>query len=316
MKALDSQVNLIRYWRSNEGARFAVGYTMSLANSGQTQVGESYGQGLAEWQANRLDQCETYWVSDDMQTLVEHAAQSYPITEQFMRVDLPTPTGFVLFDRSSLFNDRWKKKLSFKALAWWEASPLTEGRNKPGVEVAYYTDPMEPEDEYNTDISEEYRSQTSLSLVHLGFWPYEETAEGLLLEAIDRGYEEHDIDSAQSMMSFQKTFWRLIQQRVAHIDQRPADRHALRRARRAGFLMEHDEVKVVTLRRYKENDHPEADGEAGTVDWSHRWIVDGHWRNQFYPKAGVHRQIWINPFIKGPEELPILVKDKVYKWVR
>lgn len=329
MKALDAQVQLIRFFRSDAGERYSRGFTMSLRNSDQTQVGESYGQTLDQWQANRLDQCETYWVSGDMQTLVEHAAQTYPANEPLLRVDLPTPTGFVLFERSSYFTDRWGKKLGFQALAWWEATPLMTGKGDygkyagsgnghvPGVEVAFYADPLDEEDEYNQDISLDYRkSQTSLALVHVGFWPYDETIDGTLLEAIERGYDEPAIDSAQQLMSYQKTFWRLIQQRIAHIDRRSPERHALRRAQRAGFLANTDEVKVVVLRKFKEQDQPDMPGEGNTVDWSHRWIVDGHWRNQYYSKAGIHRQIWIHPFVKGPEGLPILVKDKVYKWVR
>lgn len=316
MKALDKQVDLIRYFKSEAGIRYATGYAMSLSNSGQSHVGESYGMNLAQWQAARLDQADTYWVAAEMQGLVEHAAESYPTSEPLLRVDLPTPTGFVLFERSTFFTDRWGKRLSYKALAWWEAVPLTKGEHIPGVEVAFYTDPMEEDDELNQEVALDYRKNQGLSLVHIGFWPYEETVDGLVDEGKERGYEEHILESAEAMMSFQKTFWRLIQQRIAYIDRRPPDRHALKRAQRAGFLPEMEEVKVVTLRKYSENQPELPDSEPGTVDWSHRWIVDGFWRNQWYSKAGIHRRIWIAPFIKGPAHLPVLVKDKVYKWIR
>jgi hypothetical protein len=44
---------------------------------------------------------------------------------------------------------------------------------------------------------------------------------------------------------------------------------------------------------------------AGAVAWSRRWIVRGHWRNQpCGPSRSLRRRIWIDPFIKGPEDKP------------
>lgn len=48
-------------------------------------------------------------------------------------------------------------------------------------------------------------------------------------------------------------------------------------------------------------------------DWSHRWLVSGHWRNQWYPSEGVHRPIWIDAFVKGPSDAPLLVRPTVYR---
>lgn len=80
------------------------------------------------------------------------------------------------------------------------------------------------------------------------------------------------------------------------------DRHARKRLIRQGYEGD-DTVQVVTLRA-RENSRHES-GEAGEVNWSHRWIVMGHWRQQWYQSTGRHLPIWIHPFIKGPEEKPL-----------
>ena len=50
------------------------------------------------------------------------------------------------------------------------------------------------------------------------------------------------------------------------------------------------------------------------VDWTHQWIVDGHWRNQPYGVGHSLRRLqWIAPFIKGPEDAPLVIKDKVMR---
>ena len=73
------------------------------------------------------------------------------------------------------------------------------------------------------------------------------------------------------------------------------------------------EVVVFTLRRAKS---PQYEGDEREVQWSHRWVVQGHWRNQWYGSEKVHRQIWIAPFIKGPDDKPIVFKRRAFELVR
>jgi hypothetical protein len=53
------------------------------------------------------------------------------------------------------------------------------------------------------------------------------------------------------------------------------------------------------------------------ANYSHRFIVSGHWRNQWYASGQVHRQIWISPYVKGPEDQPLVVRPRrVFSLVR
>lgn len=118
---------------------------------------------------------------------------------------------------------------------------------------------------------------------------------------------------AESWWSIVQTTLRLMQQRIAvHHEQRP-DRGARREAQRSGFKKE-PKVVVVRLRRESSERHV---GESEPANYSHRFIVSGHWRNQWYPSGQVHRQIWISPYVKGPEDAPLRVPPrKVYQWTR
>jgi hypothetical protein len=52
---------------------------------------------------------------------------------------------------------------------------------------------------------------------------------------------------------------------------------------------------------------------AGTVAWTHRWMVRGHWRLQPHgPKRSLRRTIWIDPYVKGPEDKPLDVRPTVW----
>jgi len=50
------------------------------------------------------------------------------------------------------------------------------------------------------------------------------------------------------------------------------------------------------------------------VNWSKRWAVRGHWRNQPYgPRDNpTYRQKWIDPYIKGPEDMPLDIRPTVF----
>jgi len=45
--------------------------------------------------------------------------------------------------------------------------------------------------------------------------------------------------------------------------------------------------------------------------YTHRWVVRGHWRRQWYPSLQRHVPIWITDYIAGPEDAPIMVREKV-----
>jgi hypothetical protein len=59
-------------------------------------------------------------------------------------------------------------------------------------------------------------------------------------------------------------------------------------------------VRVVQLRQrvtVRGEDHASA-----SVDWSCRWLVRGHWRQQYYARGQTHRTRWIHPYVKGPDD--------------
>ena len=89
-----------------------------------------------------------------------------------------------------------------------------------------------------------------------------------------------------------------------------ASRAARRESARLGHPLD-DEVTFVVLRR-PHGEHKGGEGEP--VAWAHRWIVSGHMRAQWYPSEEAHRLIWIAPYLKGPEDKPLL--EHVYKVAR
>lgn len=92
-----------------------------------------------------------------------------------------------------------------------------------------------------------------------------------------------------------------LAQRVFAVDKGHIERHTRKRIEKAGEIP--PEVHVVRLRKYA-NCEPNTKAEAKEVEWTCRWMVRGHWTNQWYPSEGVHRPLWIMPYVKGPEDKP------------
>jgi hypothetical protein len=52
--------------------------------------------------------------------------------------------------------------------------------------------------------------------------------------------------------------------------------------------------------------------EPGRV-YTHRWLVRGHHRAQWYPSLKAHKVVWIAPYIKGPADAPLKMPVYVVK---
>lgn len=103
----------------------------------------------------------------------------------------------------------------------------------------------------------------------------------------------------------------LLEQRIAVEHHEPVSRAVRRRAEKAGVA---SEVRVLTWRR------PAGDADengSGLADWSCRWWVSGHWRQQpCGPQRRERRLTYVAPYIKGPEDKPLDVRPTVNVWRR
>ena len=126
---------------------------------------------------------------------------------------------------------------------------------------------------------------------------------------------QQEIQGEGDMNASWLLFWRVAQklmsERIVTKETRQPGRAARREAQR--FLMPPPLLRVIELRRPRGEKEGEGQ-EAGARHYTHRWIVRGHWRNQPY-KDG-YRQKYIGSYIKGPSDLDLVVKTRVWNWDR
>lgn len=64
-------------------------------------------------------------------------------------------------------------------------------------------------------------------------------------------------------------------------------------------------ISVITLRRKS----VKLDGD-NKRDFQYRFIVNGHWRRQWYPSLEKHQWKYIHEYVKGPDDKPLIIRDK------
>lgn len=116
---------------------------------------------------------------------------------------------------------------------------------------------------------------------------------------------------AASMLFLQQTIIQVIEGEIPRRQEKQ-----LLRSNSANEMFLKNKPKIVALRRRK-TVHSNENGDDESADmtehqkreWTHRWVVSGFWRNQHYGVGrALIKRIWINDFIKGPDDKPLRAK--------
>lgn len=135
------------------------------------------------------------------------------------------------------------------------------------------------------------------------------------MEGWPNGVSEAESSGAtEARIALQRTIlatWLLMGQTLVRSEPMTAPRAARRRIERLDPVLD-PTVRYIDLRRARTEptDRPDGVGTS-TREYRHRWIVRGHWRNQYYPSRNDHRPIWIDPHFAGPEGKPLLGGERV-----
>lgn len=293
---------LRRMWASDAGRFFAEIDLARAFHRGNNDTADYY----QEAQDTLLAGSALYWVSSEMTVLLRFAADTMP-PEVLNPLDIPADYGFIVFEEplraldTDLVNN---DALTISAISWG----CVTVRGLPCLQMNFYqrTDEMMQRE---GGLKPGERSTVLIGdLYFLGASTWKVGA-----AADDWGdyYDAADDTAKASYLEDRKlthAFFLLIRQRVTSVATRAPDRAERRRAERAGYAQP-PAVRIVTLRQRSVGAAPL---ESRQVDWTHRWMVSGHWKNQWHPKEQRHVPTLISPFIKGPPDKPLVEKTTVH----
>jgi hypothetical protein len=274
-----------------------------------------------------LMRADPVYVSDDVMSLWEKASETFKL-ETLRRTDLVVPAGFAVFPRPFEIIDIHGKRVAYRALAWLPVSQRESynwdtGAEGQGVWVTLLSNVNDIDDYWQEESTIEGLSGKTLRDISLAMneeWTIMHASVMMFDVPLDKDIIDHSTGTmvpeektqqAASLYGDIECFWRLMSQLV--MTPEPLPRQARRQRQRDERI---DTVKVLKLRRYRHRMDHESEGPG--IEYSHRWVVEGHWRNQPYgPKANPeYRQIWIAPYVKGPDDKPLVVKKRGVEFSR
>lgn len=237
-----------------------------------------------------------YW-TEHTAALVSAAAQNYPLTEQeavTVTLDHRTMTGSL--DPSWIPPTYLPRRAA--GLCVFRSPCLSigiEGRTRPLSAIGWVVGVHAETHELRLSI----RGVTWVAGAAAVTW----WSDGGSTDAEDSQVDETFRDERLRFTRWICTAAMFIEQEIVTTSIVQADRGTRKRCARA--FSTPPVCHVVSLRHEIEADHTAAD-HLTTVEWSHRWMVRGHWRRQFFPSRGGRAPIWIHPHVKGPTDKPFV----------
>lgn len=310
--ALDHQLDLLRWCQGDIGIRFMD----SLFETSLPGVTKYEQNARGSWVAiSTLVAGETYVVTNEILPVLDQAATLLPNDAKLHPNDLPTPVGFVWLEEPVVFEDVNGKNVVAQGFMWNqmrmglmdEADERVLVEDANGVSIILLTCPDDPRDhmheQWYLDVAANpnYKANwpTYMPMI-CGIWPLDDEIE-LTLDGTK--------DAIMSLYRWVAGFFFFINETWIDARMYAPSRPTQKRATRAKKL--EPEVKIVRLRRAEQR-VPKTEG-TGTIEWSHRWVVRPHWRHQWYPSQNRHRYRFIPSYIKGPDDKPLIVHDKIFK---
>jgi hypothetical protein len=300
---MEAQMELFKFWRSELGQRYGDGFVHDKTTEAPKRHGldpdpEFAGQllgnapNLATVEASKMLFADPIYVSDEMFEVAEHAAATF-VAEPLQETDLLTQYGFVLLPRPFVTPDVNGRATTWRAFSWFPASS-SDGTSR-GIHFSTYTH----RDDAHLD-GYEISQQLVWQPLHITPWWFD--------TEVPEGWK-----GAIGWWTCAQALMRLMMQHIATRDEYQSPRASRRRWTRE--LPEQPKPYIVVVRLRRPKHQPQ--GESRSVDWKQRWIVGGHWRNQFYRSLGIHRRIWISDHMKGPDDKPLVIrKGRAFELVR
>ncbi len=330
--ALDAMTGLAHAFKTPEYQKHLTGFAASLAKAGKMfniETGERIDATATPADRQRISQliagavsniqlAEPVWVSGDVVDLVEYAADAPSFKPEPIYLDhLFVPHAFCLFERPITTDDVKGLKMSYRALSWSTTQVAPDNPAERGLLICAWSHRDDPDGYYDPateTVTLDGKAHPSGKMPLLGGSPYTLAHVDNLPFGEDRFLVEPII---ARMVAQYESLWRLARQKiVVHAPERTSRPTW----KRASNWRQIKEVTVLRLRRteYK----TDYEGEPGGSELSYRTNVRGYWRDTYYATLGpvgdpnAYRQQWIDEYIRGPEDKPLILKKHAVEFTR
>lgn len=282
-----------------------------------------------------LDQGETHYVSHSVQQSVLAAAETME-TEPLFETDLPCPAGVIVFEYPLMTNDLHPDTgetvegllMPVRAMSWSVSNVTkTDGTVGPGICYSMYTEAESYKKFYCATYSELIGPDPDLpdlmaGATELHQWLTDTSGWMFGSQWDSARYGEGVTFIRRFLLAYFRWTWQRILVPTPYQPNR-AERKWVARVKPP---LPDGHIKVLRLRREVEHERQYGTEYQGVYD--HQFLVRGHWRRQWYKTLGPaktetgefnaesHRLVWVEPFVKGNPNGPLVVGHNVTAAVR
>lgn len=283
-----------------------------------------------------VERAENFFVSADMCELIEHSAKMFDESDKADTTLPPVNYGFAYFERPFVLTDIQGSTIKINAMLWNRTIVRLNNSPVEGFICHMWNDQYRTPDDIASKTAEELSEMLDREVTDemveeyaraTGRWGYVgmitylegQDVGPLEIEVSEDTAEEYAKSGVFTLVSYTNVtrifhaFWLMMQQPLTEAVKDYADRATRKRMMAANLPSE------VTIIQFRRRERREFEGPSKKIEWSHRWMVRGFWRWQWYKdenKVPFQRRIWIHPTIKGPEDKPLVIKQKVNAFVR
>lgn len=254
---------------------------------------------LVKWQQGLLAVSDLWWISEEMCDLTLSVMPQVPKDTMIENLSAPSAQGLVVLAKPWMAIDAANDNtVRVDAISWgWTHLP---SYNTNALSIFSY--------ERDTDGRWEFISHRGWIPLGRSDWPFTFPL-GKPVQEISEKYTQSTVEDRQ----FIAAMWTLVATAsIAQVEKPRVARPVEKRSSRAGVP---SAVRVVKLREIP--NHSEGPAESRPVNWSHRWVVNAHPKMQpCGPGRAQRRLIFVGPYIKGPSDKPLVLKETVKAWVR
>jgi hypothetical protein len=257
------------------------------------------------WMFDTLTDAPIYWVSAEMTDLLSHAVPTMPPTTMTTEL-LPHPNGIIFFEKPFMGKDARSPNSSVvvQAMAWGQShfdvqeNIRHEVVTGEGYPVRFVGN--------GVSISTWRHFEYWMPLGRTD-WPFGTDTEAPFAPA---GFEPYQLESIIEDRRLFAAFLLLSQQRgITDVTEQTTPRHIAKQLARSLGVKDFKNIpspKVRLVDIHKHHHPIEKSDETRHIEWSKRWWVGAHWRQQAYgPGRKLRRPLLIMPYIKGPEDKPL-----------
>jgi hypothetical protein len=305
----DFRLHLIDQWKPDGVYSLAEFVLRDLyADYSGVRDGTNLPPGTVEGHVQRrvLPKAALWWVEPEMCDLIAHAAPSLPGTTLTDDL-LPDDDGLVRFATPLVgtMSDTGEP-IATDAIVWGRGRLFT---GDECVSIASYAWREAGERFGNERVGYQTTIEAAWSPTGTATWVFGDDT-----DVLAGPFSAEQAASTAEDRRWLAALWLLASQPLTTSATEPAYRAAAKRSARAKVAS--SDVRIVNVRRAATPTEPGHEHTHNPANYSHRFIVGGEtggfWRQQACgPNWSQHRPVWIEPFIKGPADKPLKIRETV-----